>query len=770
MEQVFGRAANPINNVGLPIKLVSAIVLILAFLGGVFFAGNRGIDQIERLFHDYRDVTARDILLSDLRRRVLGGRLAVSNFVAADGDYPLEPAAEGVAAMVASADRAAGTTTGDVDLDVDLARVRGLTGEYAALFDDLAQSEARYRALIAELDANAEAFRVEMEAVLKWAFSQGGAEGNLDVATFEEHALLGEAATLRFLLGNDPAHADAARGEFEEARAAIERYSAANFQRERETKASVAALATFEATFERMVPVLTERTRILNAMVEMGQSIVADVQRLADLQEEAQKEIDAASPAAIEAAKSMTLWLSALGLLASIVVAGVLVVSLVPPIRRVTAVMNRVAAGDTDFEVRERNSRDELGQIWTAIGKLRITAHEALMRAQMIEQVPTPVMIADPNDDFRITFMNTATRQQLKRIEHLLPINVEEMDGQSIDIFHKSGQHQRKLLSDPSRLPYTATINLGGEEYLTLTCSAVRDNQDRYVATMLSWQIITKTVKSTSVFETSVKATMEQMTSTFGGMRDRVHTIVGGVEVTQSELTAGAAAVSQAAGNVQMVAAAAEELASTITEIASRTTRSSDHVALAAKSTREVALQAERLAEASARIGEVVDAISEIAGKTNLLALNATIEAASAGEAGKGFAVVAQEVKSLATQTAKATQEVAEQIAEIQSQVTVVVNGISGATEVIEEMRDTFSSVAAAVEEQQTATHEITVNAQHAAVGVEAASKTIAKVEQLSADNLDAANRLASATTELSEANDNLGRESDSFLQVMKAV
>ncbi len=218
-----------------------------------------------------------------------------------------------------------------------------------------------------------------------------------------------------------------------------------------------------------------------------------------------------------------------------------------------------------------------------------------------------------------------------------------------------------------------------------------------------------------------------------------------------------------------MVASAAEELASSITEISARLAQSSSRANEAAESTAGVARQANALAAASSRITEVVEAISNIASKTNLLALNATIEAASAGDAGKGFAVVAQEVKSLATQTARATEEVAGHTATIQSHIDSVVQGITEVARVIDDIKDTFASIAVAAEEQQAATHEITVNAQHASSGVETASRTIHLVETLSAGNLDAAQSLSQAAEELSLANDNLSRESTDFLDVLKA-
>jgi methyl-accepting chemotaxis protein len=191
-----------------------------------------------------------------------------------------------------------------------------------------------------------------------------------------------------------------------------------------------------------------------------------------------------------------------------------------------------------------------------------------------------------------------------------------------------------------------------------------------------------------------------------------------------------AARVAGATANVQAVAAAAEELAASVAEITRQVAESARSAADAATAARASDGTVTSLSEAAARIGDVVRLISDIAGQTNLLALNATIEAARAGEAGKGFAVVAGEVKSLAAQTAKATEEIAAQIATMRGATEEAVGAVRGIAGAVARMEEVTGAIAAAVEQQGAATREIARNAAEAAAGTEEAASDIARLTE----------------------------------------
>ncbi|TNC12394.1 methyl-accepting chemotaxis protein [Methylobacterium terricola] len=231
-----------------------------------------------------------------------------------------------------------------------------------------------------------------------------------------------------------------------------------------------------------------------------------------------------------------------------------------------------------------------------------------------------------------------------------------------------------------------------------------------------------------------------------------------------------AAAAAQAAANVGTVAAAAEELGASVQEIGRQVDGSARLAGAAVAEAGESAAQVHTLTEATARIGDVVGLISSIAAQTNLLALNATIEAARAGAAGRGFAVVAAEVKELAGQTARATEEITGQIAAIQASTGQAVGAISGITARIEEISGVATSIAAAVEEQGAATQEIVRNVSQAAVGTGEVTATIAGVARAADETGAAAAQVFASASELSRQSEHLSAEVARFLDGVRAA
>jgi methyl-accepting chemotaxis protein len=226
----------------------------------------------------------------------------------------------------------------------------------------------------------------------------------------------------------------------------------------------------------------------------------------------------------------------------------------------------------------------------------------------------------------------------------------------------------------------------------------------------------------------------------------------------------------QASANVHSVAAASEELASSVSEISRQVEASARIAGEAVDQAHKTDVRISQLSQAASRIGDVVDLIQTIAGQTNLLALNATIEAARAGEAGRGFAVVASEVKILAEQTAKATGEISQQIADIQSATKDSVTAIKEIGATIGRISEISSAIASAVEEQGAATQEISRNVQRAAEGTTQVTTDISDVQRGVSETGAASSQVLSAAQSLSRESARLKQEVGKFMASVRAA
>ncbi|MBT9292620.1 methyl-accepting chemotaxis protein [Prosthecodimorpha staleyi] len=312
-----------------------------------------------------------------------------------------------------------------------------------------------------------------------------------------------------------------------------------------------------------------------------------------------------------------------------------------------------------------------------------------------------------------------------------------------------------------------ATTLLSFRDSLVAAEKARRDQADREAADRA---LTERRARLAENFVDRMQSLASSFTQSSGQVSDAAKNLSATAEETSRQAQSVAAAAEEASANVQTVAASTEELSASIREIAGQVTRSSEVANVAAAEASHTENDVKALAESAAKIGEVVDLINNIAGQTNLLALNATIEAARAGEAGRGFAVVASEVKQLASQTAKATEEIGSKISEIQQATNRTVGSINRIVSTISQIQGISSIIATAIEEQGAATGEISSNTQQAARGTEDVTNNITGVGRAAEMTGAASTQLMGLSGNLSGQAKDLQKEVSAFVDQLKAA
>ncbi|WP_321338945.1 methyl-accepting chemotaxis protein [uncultured Cohaesibacter sp.] len=271
-------------------------------------------------------------------------------------------------------------------------------------------------------------------------------------------------------------------------------------------------------------------------------------------------------------------------------------------------------------------------------------------------------------------------------------------------------------------------------------------------------------------FERQVGSIVQAVSSNSVELNASARSMTSVSELTLQQATQAASASQQTTASVQTIATATEEMTSTIAEIAHQVATASQSASEAVNKVSSTNEQMAVLSDTAANIGKVVEMISTIAEQTNLLALNATIESARAGEAGKGFAVVAGEVKALAGQTAKATDEIAKQISEVQSATKLSSDSMEEVSHVIQHLNEISTAIAAAMEEQNVAINEVSSNIHQAAKGTELVNENIDSVNKASQEAGSASSQVLASSGELAEQSEMLKAEVDKFINQVRVA
>ena len=431
-----------------------------------------------------------------------------------------------------------------------------------------------------------------------------------------------------------------------------------------------------------------------------------------------------------------------LGLLAAATIAVIVIVigaawyfrrRVILPLGSLTTSVERLAAGDLDVQVAHAERQDEIGAIGRALAVFRDNA----VAARALEEEAA----------------ETRRRDAERQVEDA------RREREALDAQHRREADEREAEERRQREAAEATRQ----------AEAARQAEAERLRAEAEAQRKTELNELASSFQSAVGGVVDAVASAATEMQATATSMTGIADRTAQQSMAASAATEQAAANVQTVASASEELSASIREIAAQVANSSRIASSAVEQAQRTDAIVQGLAASAEKIGEVVGLINQIAGQTNLLALNATIEAARAGEAGKGFAVVASEVKNLATQTSKATDEIGQQIGSVQSATQEAVSAIREIGGVIGQINEIASAIAAAVEEQGAATNEIARNVEQAANGTREASANVTEVNQSAREAGSAASQVLDASGELSRQAERLRAEVGHFLTRIRA-
>lgn len=429
----------------------------------------------------------------------------------------------------------------------------------------------------------------------------------------------------------------------------------------------------------------------------------------------------------------------------------------------------------------------------TAKKELELEAHRV---SEMMRQMPLNVMLCD--HELRLTYMNETSRNTLRSLEHSLPRKVDEMLGQTIDIFHKKPEHQRRLLADPRRfLPMEAEIKLGGED-VRLRADGIWDKSGGLVGLMATWTVITEQKKLarenaeaqereraaaadlrdkveqllqvtdaagqgdlTVLVPFTGEDSMGQLADGLQNMLDRMAGSLREIDSGANEIDVGASQVAMAsqslaegsteqAAQLQTITQQLDEMTKSTRENARRATEASKSSAESQAATSRGLSEMDVLADAmkgiresASRVSDIIGVINEIAFQTNLLALNAAVEAARAGDAGRGFAVVAEEVRNLAGRSAQAARNTTQMIEEAGKRAQ---HGV----EIAARVGHALQAIAESARQVDLALGAIAQASREQAEGVKQISSGVTQLDQVTQQTAGNAEELAAAAEETS--------------------